>query len=493
MRLLTLATLLLLPAVSAAAVVEIHDTAGLVQAIANAGAGDVLVLANGTYRLQGARCTANGTESAPITVRGAKPLGAVIEFDGLEGFKVSGSHWHFEGLDIVGVCANHSDCEHAFHVVGGARGFILRDSRVRDFNAQVKVNGERQGGEWLLPDDGRIERSEFFDSVPRQTSSPVTKLNINTVSGWVVRDSYIHDFRKAGGDGVSYGAFMKGGGEGGIFERNLVVCSTTGGSGGARIGLSFGGGGTAPEFCAPAFDSGVLCSVEHRRGVMRNNIVASCSDVGVYLRHSAETRLLFNTLVDTTGIDFRYETTSGIAHGNLMSGRIRDRDGASHEEASNLAHVDLATFEGWYVDPALGDLRVEGDVTSSVGRTERLDVGGDYCGRARPALTTIGALEHGSGDCATVPPPAMRRGGGGAGGQGGEGGSEGEGGSPGGIGGADGGGPGSGGGAGGSGEDPGDATFDRDGCSCASSGSSLDRSLLVSLLAVALLRLRRRG
>ncbi|AKU93197.1 PE-PGRS family protein [Vulgatibacter incomptus] len=399
--------------------IHVHDAAGLVDAARAAKAGDEIVLATGTYRLSGVSCSAAGTPDAPILVRSAEPLGAHIEFDGVEGFKVSGAHWHFEGLDISGVCADHSDCEHAFHVVGEAHGFVLRASRVRDFNAQLKVNAALVDGRWVQPNDGQIVGCEIFDTEPRRTSNPVTKLNIDSGRSWIVQGSYLHDFEKAGGNRTSYAAFMKSGGEDGLFERNLVVCSTSGSQSGTRVGLSFGGGGTAPQFCAPAFDADVRCDVEHRGGTMRNNIVASCSDVGIYLNRAADTKLLFNTLVATSGIDFHFDTTTGLAHGNLLSGRIRDRDGASHVDGPNL-NVPPGFFDRWYRDPAHGDLWPFEDPSASVGSAAaHPDVTDDYCGRTRPENPTQGALEHGLGACKTLPPPGLGTEAGGSGGSGG--------------------------------------------------------------------------
>ena len=347
-----------------AATIDVADAAALSAAIAAAAAGDEIVLATGSYALSGASCSASGTAQQPIVVRSAEPLGAVIEFDGLEGFLVTGAHWHFEDLDVVGVCANHSDCEHAFHVVGGADGFALTGSRVRDFNAQLKVNAQNE----VAPNDGLIEGCDIGDTAGRQTGNPVTKLNIDGGLRWIVRGNYIHDFQKAGGNGISYGAFMKSGGAEGLFDRNLVLCTSDDNSDGVRLGLSFGGGGTAPQFCAPAYDANVPCSVEHDGGTMRNNIIANCNDVGIYLNRSANTTLLFNTLVGTAGIDFRFDTSDGLAHGNVVSGPIRDRDGATHSEGPNLLDVTQGQFDGWYTDPLHGDLSLAGDVSSLVGQ-----------------------------------------------------------------------------------------------------------------------------
>lgn len=386
--------------------VDVTTPAELIAAVSSAHPGDTIVLADGTYPLTGASCSANGTAASPITVKSATPLGAHIEFDALEGFKVSGANWHFEGLDVKGVCANDSDCEHAFHVTGAADGFVLRDSRVHDFNAQLKVNAAMIGATWVMPNGGLVEYNEIFDSHGRNTSNPVTKLNIDTGMDWIIRANFIHDAYKAGGDNTSYAAFMKSGGKRGLMERNLVVC-TRDTTGGTRIGLSFGGGGTAPQFCAPAYDAGTPCSVEHEGGTMRNNIIANCSDVGIYLNRGKDSHILYNTLVGTSGVDFRFDTTSGEAVGNVLTSVVRTRDSATMTASSNMENVATSMFAQWYMAPLTGDLRVIGDVSTLVGAgPARSDVPNDYCGVTRPTGDiALGAIEHSVPGCTTVPPP----------------------------------------------------------------------------------------
>jgi hypothetical protein len=393
-------------AAAAARTVHVQNASELTAAVAAAQPGDEIVLAAGTYALSGLSCTADGSEAAPIVVRSATPLAARVEFDGLEGFKVSGAHWHFEGLEVVGVCASDPDCEHAFHVTGRADGFVLRGSRVMDFNAQLKVNASMIGGTWEVPDRGLVEGCELHDTTPRDTSNPVTKLNIDTGDDWVVRGNVIRDFRKNGGDDVSYGVFLKSGGKRGVIEKNLIVCDS-GAGGGVRIGMSFGGGGTAPQYCAPAFDPNVACDPEHEDGIMRNNVVVSCSDVGVYLNKAKGSNVLYNTLIGTAGVDFRFTSSTGEAVGNVLTGVIRNRDGASGTFADNLAGVSLATFQAMYMDPLGADLRQKGDLGQLIAQGPmRAEVGDDYCGRARPAgAYTLGALEHSLGDCDTTTPP----------------------------------------------------------------------------------------
>lgn len=106
---------------ASAKTVSVSDVASLTAAIGAAAPGDEIVLAAGTYHFTSSpTCGANGTAASPIVVRSATPLGAKIEFDALEGFHVTGPNWPFEGLDIHGVRSVDSNCEHAFHVTGGA-------------------------------------------------------------------------------------------------------------------------------------------------------------------------------------------------------------------------------------------------------------------------------------------------------------------------------------------------------------------------------------
>lgn len=386
--------LLLGAGAATAEVVPVATPAQLIAAINDAAAGDVIQLAAGTYAIgQNLLCDVAGTADAPIVVRAATLGSATILFDALEGFKVSAPHWLFENLDIQGVCADHDDCEHAFHLFGPADFTTIRHCRVRDFNAQIKSNGD--GVPFLFPDDVLVEHCEFGDTVPRQTAAPVTKIDVVGGRRWVVRDSFIHDHEKAGGDFISYAAFFKGNSRDGLFERNLVICERDH-SGGVRLGLSLGGGGTGPDSICE--DS--TCSPEHQNGTLRNNVIVSCpADVGIYLNEAANTLIFHNTLIETTGIDVRFTGSVATIRNNLVSGSIRNRDGGISSQSNNSTALTLGDYQDFFVDPLLPDLGLL-DGSSFVGLGTATSAAEDFCGNPRgDGAPDRGAIEYDAPTC----------------------------------------------------------------------------------------------
>jgi hypothetical protein len=393
-RLLGTCAAIALASPARADVVPVATPDQLRAAITAAAAGDEIVLAPGNYAFTAnINCSAVGTAQSPITVRAAQPGSALLSFAAAsgftEGFRVSAPHWRFQDLDITGACASDSLCEHAFHLFGDADFTVLSGNRLRDFNAQVKSNGSPVGPTVLFPDDVVVEGNLFQDSRARNTSNPVTKIDVVGGRRWRVRGNTLVDFQKGGGDGISYGAFLKGNSRDGVFERNLVRCQRDF-AGGVRIGLSLGGGGTAP---ASACEDGT-CTPEHQGGILRNNIVMDCSDVGIYLNKAAASQIHHNLLVATTGIDVRFAASSADLRNNLLAGQIRNRDGGSSSQAGNLVQVAAASFAAWFAHPARADFRRRdwrGLVDAGVAAPA---VDDDFCGGSRPVGGhDIGALE----------------------------------------------------------------------------------------------------
>ena len=293
----------------------------MTKAIARAQPGDVIELQAGIYAMpRNIGTPVGGTPSSPIIVRGARPGVAIINSGAIEGFHINQPFWVFEDLVIRGKCSVHDYCEHAFHVTGAARGTVIRNNVVEDFNAHVKVNG-RPPKEW--PDDGLIQYNIFRNNAPRRTQTPVTPIDIVGADRWHITNNYVGHFVKDGSDGISYGIFMKGSGHDGLIEHNQIICTESNVSqAGARVGVSFGGGGTGEMFCRDG-----KCITEYSDGILIGNTIEHCNDFGVYINRSNNILIEGNVIRNTYGVDVRFPESSATFVSNIIEGRVRSRQG----------------------------------------------------------------------------------------------------------------------------------------------------------------------
>ncbi len=374
--------------------IAVKDSAALAAAIAAARPGDDIVLANGAYPIAHKLLAAS---NGPVTVRSAQKYGAQILSHGLIAFEVTAPGWQFANLDIRGVCADDTLCEHAFHVVGQASGFQLTASRLADFNAHIKVNADLAHN---LPVRGLIEDNIFFDSHPRHTGNPVAPINIDNALSWVVRGNTVHDFQKDGSGEGSYGIFVKGGSQNPVIERNLVICARDAPPIGQMVGLSFGAHGMAPALCPPYWDANRLCVPEVSAGIIRNNIVRNCTDDGIYLNKSAKSQILFNTLDRTAGIEFRYPASTGIARGNLSAG-IKATEGGQFTDGGNGPeppwHALIAELIAGHPPQEIGPRTIMLAPPTLLGPDPLVTE--DFCGRPRGARLDMGAEQTALGPC----------------------------------------------------------------------------------------------
>jgi hypothetical protein len=363
---------------------ELRDT------VATARPGDVILLQPGRYHVEAAaiQFAQPGIASAPITLRAERLGEVVIESDTVETFKVTAPFWRFENLTMRGVCGNHSDCEHALHIVGGATGTLVRNNRFEDYNAHLKINGEH--GEW--PDRGVVEGNAFTDTMPRLTRKPVTPIDLVGASDWRVSRNIITDFVRGDDGPATYGAFFKGAGVGNVMERNLVVCEwKLRHTPGQHIGLSLGGGGTDLDARRDHGSTGF----EQVGGIIRNNLIAFCSDDGVYLNRATRSVIDHNTLLDTAGIDVRFADSSGTVTANIVDGLIRRRNGGTLQGRDNVKPFLLGLFLGlhpqrwFYRDPVQLDLRWRSEPDRLPDSDQRIDL----CGQIRGAQAPPGAFQ----------------------------------------------------------------------------------------------------
>lgn len=293
----------------------------LLSATANATPGQTILLAPGRYVLsQPVNTKTAGNKFQPITVRADHPGQVTIEVNTEVGFRVSQPYWSFENLHIRGVCKHHSNCEHAFHIFGPAQNTTLRNNFLEDFNAHLKING--YGAQW--PDYGLVQFNTLTNTSRRETHLPVTAIDIVGANNWRLVDNVVTNFVKGDGNQVSYGVFMKGAGQYGRIERNVIICTPQNISqSGVRVGLSFGGGGTGKPYCRDR-----KCDAEHTKGLAANNVVAHCNDFGIDVNQSNGIVIAHNTVINTAGINLRGTAASATLYANMFDGKAHARNAA---------------------------------------------------------------------------------------------------------------------------------------------------------------------
>jgi parallel beta-helix repeat protein len=353
--------------------------------------GQVIVILPGHYRIDGdstLEINRAGTEAAPITVRAERPGSVFIELNAGEGFHVAAPYWTFENLTIRGVCTQQTFCQHAFHVVGKGTHFTARNNTIIDFNAHFKINAE----DGDFPDYGLIDGNTLTNSTARQTDSPVTPIDLVTASHWRISHNLITDFIKAEGDHISYGAYVKGGGSDNRIEQNIVLCEyLLHDNPGQQVGLSIGGGGTGPQYCRDQ-----RCITEQDGGVIQSNLIASCSDDGIYLNRAASSKIRHNTLVDTGGISVRFPESTADVEGNLIDGVVRTRDDGLLRTADNLVTSSLQLYLGWH---PVRDLFINASALNFRWKNKPPvrdtvdEVIPDLCGKQHPKQASYGAFE----------------------------------------------------------------------------------------------------
>jgi nitrous oxidase accessory protein NosD len=354
MRRIVLAALVLLwPVIAQARAVNVASVPEIIAAVAGAKAGDVITIAPGHYELPGLRLTASGTPQRKIVLRAARPGTVELRSLAVEFIKISAPDWVIEYFDIAGICADDSQCEHAFHIVGRADRTIIRGNRIRDYNAHIKGNGENG----RFPNDVVIENNTLFDTRPRVADNPIAPVDVVGGARWEVRGNLIADYAKRldhppqRTDDWSYAMFLKGNSERGLIAGNIVGCDIDAPTTQSIRGISLGGSGTGPGLC----DKGGDCRTEHRQGTIWGNIVFDCpAEPGVYLFQAVDTLVAGNVVVGTAGIAAVGIETNARVSGNQLDGAITARGGATLTGVKDNVILSNAAARQSYLLPLLG-------------------------------------------------------------------------------------------------------------------------------------------
>lgn len=228
--------------------------------------------------------------------------------------------------------------------------------------------------------------------------------------GWVVRDNIIEGFWCPSGLSEHAIHFWKGCRDTPV-ERNVLRDNARG----VGFGMATSGNvRTYPDNPCP----GAAGYVDHFGGIIRNNFVSAGSralfasqfgfDCGICLWQACGARALHNTVFTAdplhtySSIEWRFSNTRADIINNLVNRTMRERDGARAGHAGNLTNAQA----GWFAGAAAGDLHLVPAATAAINQvTAPPDVTDDIDTHPRPigSASDIGADEYGMPPRAGIP------------------------------------------------------------------------------------------
>jgi len=381
-------------------IVEVDTTNKLEVAINNADPGTTILLADGTYNLNGVYLWIS-TPNLTLRSKSGNPEAVILD----------GSYVTTEIIVIKASDITIADLTlkraryHPIHVSPSSGEDIVNariyNVRIIDPGQQaIKINqngnyfadyGEIACSRLELTDTGRIQVGEI------NGSCYTGGIDAHQARGWIIKDNVIEGFWCA--DGLSEHAIhLWRGSRDSIVERNILVDNARG----IGFGLTTSGTGrTYSDAPCPSADY-----IGHFGGIIRNNFVfqnrlqlyesQAGFDCGVCLWQACDAKVLHNTVVSTaapvSSIEWRFLNTNATITNNLVSHRLWERNGASASLAANLDHQPLSLF----VDGAGGDLHLVAHAQETIDKG--VPVGGNLCsddidGDLRDLTPDIGADE----------------------------------------------------------------------------------------------------
>lgn len=392
-RLSTLLALLLASsALAFAQSVTVSSVSELKSAVSNAnssGGNITILVADGTYTLD-----AGLYISAPgVTIAGESGNRdqVVIEGDAMSAsaavgnvITVAASDFRLEGLTL------QKSGNHLIQVRGetNADNPVIRNCVLRDAYEQIVKVSVDTNNLSVSSDNGLVENCLFEYSAGIGPQFYIGGIDAHSADNWVVRDNEFRQIISPDTTVAEYAVHFWNGSSGNLVERNLIVnCDR---------GIGFG-----------------LNSRGNTGGIIRNNMIyhaanqGNFADVGIAIHNSPDTAIYNNTIFMEhgypTSIEYRFTGTSNAYIANNLSNRsVRDLDGATGTESSNVT----TAVSDWFVNAAAGDLHLSGTIAEVIDSGETISqLTDDFDGDTRPmgAGIDVGADEF-SGALRPKPP-----------------------------------------------------------------------------------------
>ncbi len=383
-----------LPTPTATVTIAAGDVSALVSAVNNASPGDVILLEDGTWDLDGAYLW---IDVDGVTLQGASGDSANVILDG-----------GYVTTEIITIAANDVTVAHlttrrawthGIHATGGATadvtGAVIYDVAVMDPGEQaIKVN---QTGSGTYTDDGVIACShlELTDAGrPSVRNCYTGGIDSHATRGWSIRDNYVAGFWCESGLS-EHGIHLWRKNAETVIERNVIEnCAR-----GIGLGLSESPGAFDRDHgidCGPAYVDDVRSDVWNNKVFVDDaRIYASGAgfDVGIGIWNACEANVVHNTVYSTqapySSIEWRFDPTSAYVANNLVSHNLRERTVGVATVEGNIESAG----SGEFVDAASGNLHLAAgssavDAGVATGLTTQ-----DIDGATRDATPDVGADE----------------------------------------------------------------------------------------------------
>jgi hypothetical protein len=383
----------------------------LESAVNTATSGTTILVANGTYNLNGVYLRFDVSD---VTLRSASGNREAVILDG--------NYMTTEIVQIVASNVTIADLtlrearHHPIHVMSSdssdTTGTLIYNVHIIDPGQQaIKINPADSGIPGYYTDDGVIACShiELTDAGrPHIRDNCYTGgVDAHQSLGWVIRDNLIEGFWCDSGLS-EHGIHMWRGCRDTTIERNELNDNARG------IGLGLvttGSGRTYSDDPCPS----AVGYVDDFGGIARNNSISANDtdlfdsqygfDCGICFWNACNAQALHNTIFTAnnaetfSSIEWRFENTQAVITNNLVNHQMRERDDATAAQSGNLTNAAA----GWFVDPGNGDLHLLPTALEAIDQvTAPVQVDDDMDGDGRPegAISDVGADEYGD------PPPS---------------------------------------------------------------------------------------
>jgi hypothetical protein len=364
-------------------VVRVADSQQLISAVRAAAPGTTILLADGKYvldrlRIRQDRLTIRGEsgDREKIILDGADTFSQIIRIrraDDLLIADLTVANCRQYGIFFLG----DSDVQRLriynvkFHNIWtrglkGTHPARIRDSGRRLHPPEIVQKVRPRGGEvrYCLFVNDRVK--PYHDSFG---GDYVGGMDLMWLKDWVIADNVFVGIRgrRGGGRGA---IFVWVNSENVVSERNVFVnCDRS---------ICYGNPSGAP--------------LHMTNGIIRNNFVVAGRRQGIEIIRTRSTKAYNNTVVTADpgrlGVIFFQGAEGGEFFNNLVCGRVRLPEEVKH--GNNL----LGPLEGYFVNPAIGDLHLTAKAVGAIGKGRPLkEVAEDFDRRKRKDPPDIGADE----------------------------------------------------------------------------------------------------